>query len=83
MYKTDNIILGFQNIDSVVFAEQESDTLSVQRVESVDEEYLAEIEALIAQSEMETAIKTYMSLDKHDKIGIVDILQSYCTLHKM
>lgn len=42
-----------------VFAEQESDTLSVQRVESVDEEYLAEIEALIAQSEMETAIKTY------------------------
>lgn len=41
------------------------------------------LEFVQACAEMQTAIKTYMSLDKHDKIGIVDILQSYCTLHKM
>lgn len=51
------IALFVQNVS--VFAEQETDTVSVQRVDSIDAEYLAEIEALIAQSEVETALKTY------------------------
>ena len=50
-----------------------------------DEYYLTypKIDFLNSCNEMQQAIRTYMGLNESDKIGVVDILQSYCSLHKI